>query len=1820
MKHKFRPKLLTAILLAAGAVGCGSPETMHPDEAMGWITAFTPELVDQRATIRIETGDSLRKYLDTLRPLNQVFRFRPSVRGTARYADGGRFVEFEPAPGALKQGHRYTCRVRLNRLTGVDTLSDFGFDFTVSRREVELTAPCTRIDPERADRVIIESSLLFNVAPEPAAVDPMQIETDAKNVSVRIIPTDDPHCYLLHLSGIERRTDDIRLRIRYRSNGGFAADEICTTIPGMAAFKLLDARRVEAAQPWIELNFSDPLSAEQDLEGLVTLDGIEPVTIFRHGAQLKLTYPPNGLTDLTLRLSDRIRSRDGRRLGEEIEQHFTQEVIPPAVEIPVSGTILPDEGNLRLPFRAVNLAAVDVEVVKVFTDNILTFLQENELNETTQLRRVGRLIYRRTIRLDDDPTLDLHRWQNFSVNLQGLFRQERGAIYNIRLSFRQAYSLYGRTTVADFDLQPDPDAEETDLWDKPVSYLSREAPDCNWDEYDWRERNDPSKPSYYMLSQRMPEYNLAASRIGLIVKRGAGDRMWCAATDLTTSAPLAGIRLTARNFQMREIGSGHTDREGFAELRLKGSPYVVTASDGRSTTYLKVNGGHELSTSRFDVGGRKNQPGIKGFIYGERGVWRPGDEIHLTLIVEDRLGKLPANHPVTMELYTPDDHLYERQTQTETADGIHVFHIRTTEQAPTGSWEVRFRVGGQIFRQTVRIETIRPNRLKIDLAAPDVLRAGQRAEISLETRWLTGPAAAGLHAKVEMALYGQPSPFAEYEDYTFSNPLNDFTESTHDVLSVRLDSLGLGRGSVTLPANRQAPGPLQAVLIARVEEPDGGESLTSRTVRYAPFEAFAGVNLGSREFETDRDLHFPVVAVDAQGKPLAGRQLEYRIYRLDWSWWWEGSAQDLDRYVQSSSAEIVASGSLTSAIKPTAIPFRIDYPAWGKYLVLVRDLQQGHTTGGVIFIDWPDWRGHAGKSDPTSATMLSVALDKRYYETGETATVYLPRAADGRVLLSVENGSEVISRRWIRTSADRETAVKLPVTRQMAPNFYLHAMLLQPWNRTSNDLPIRMYGIDGATVVDHGTILHPEIEVADEIRPQQEFSIRIRERNGRPMSYTLAVVDEGLLDITSFRTPDPWAAMNRREALGVRTWDMYQEVIGSTAGRFTPILSIGGDEALRRAAGQEKRFNPVVRFLGPFTLNGGTKTHRLKLPMYVGSVRVMVVAARDGAYGHAERNVTVRSPLMLLPTLPRTLACGDRVRMPVNLFALERGIGEVHTEIRVEGPLAIEGERSKRIVMSDPGERMLEFGLTCDSLASGWGRVTVTAVGNGQRAVEQIAVEVRNPLPEIVTSRTRTLPAGASERFEWQASSQGKVRMSLTSIPAIDFEGAFAFFENYAHECTEQLSSRALYLLHARRFLPEEERLRAEKTLPALLKAIASRQLSDGGFVYWPGMAEAHEWVTSMAGAVMTEARRQGFNVPTATYGRWIHHQTEISRRYRHTGDQTGDLQQAYRLYTLVQAGERPSAAMNRLRESEQLPSQALLRLAAAYVLTGRRDVAADLLARADAAPQAEESYATFGSSLRDEALALETWVLTGAIDRALASARHIVGQFSPTGASTQEVAFVSVAMDRLAGRIGNSSAEIAWKSPDGATASRRDFRGSECLTLDPTDGAVTVENRGGGEVSVSLTTTRRPSVREPIKGSACGIEIKVGYTDAQGRTIDVDRLAQGEEFLARIEVLARDRSSESMALSYVAPSGWEIWNDRLMAPADGESEWDHTDIRDGRICWYFALRRGSSRSFTVRLRAAYAGRYLLPPTICEDMYDSRCRAMTEVGWSEVVR
>jgi uncharacterized protein YfaS (alpha-2-macroglobulin family) len=777
----------------------------------------------------------------------------------------------------------------------------------------------------------------------------------------------------------------------------------------------------------------------------------------------------------------------------------------------------------------------------------------------------------------------------------------------------------------------------------------------------------------------------------------------------------------------------------------------------------------------------------------------------------------------------------------------------------------------------------------------------------------------------------------------------------------------------------------------------------------------------------------------------------------------------------------------------------------------------------------------------------------------------------------------------------------------MAPNFYIHITLVQPYGNASNDLPIRLYGVQRIGVENPASHLQPVIKMADTVAPEEQFTVQVSEKDGKPMTYTLAIVDEGLLDLTGFKTPDPWSEMYRTEALGVKTWDLYDQVIGAYGGRFSEMLGIGGDESNRRNARKDNRFNPVVAFYGPYTLNRGTATHKVTLPMYVGSVRVMVVAGHAPAYGNAEKTVTVKAPLMVLPTLPRTLADGEKVTLPVNVFAMEEGVRNASVSIKVEGPVQVVGANSQELAFEDIGDKLAYFNLA--ATGEGLAKITVTATGSGHKAYETVALEVQPANPETVSVTHTTLAKGKTASF----SPEGKATLEIAGFPALDATGIYRRMKNYNYNCTEQLAAKGLVMLNLAPLLSDADAADATSIVPSVIAEIYSRQAKDGGFVLWPGGKSSDSWVSSMVGVFLYSASKKGYDVSRTVLKNWENYQKNLSKAFRLAGNSAfSDLDECYRLYSLAFAGDAQQGAMNRMKESPELVTRVAWMLADAYAVSGKPQVAQELTAVAN--PEFEEysSPLTYGSSLRDRAVALEVLVRTDRMADALSMASSVAEYFLDGYWSTQEAAFGAVAMGRLFEKIGNKNIS--------ARVGKDNIKSPKSLYSMPLDGKTEVENTSDGDLYLTMVDIARAPAGTVVPAKASGIGIKVAYTNGSGAPVNPASLRQGTEFTAVVTVTNNTaKSISNLALSERIPSGWEIQNERLRG-GQTVQEGDYKDIRDDRCNWFFDLPQGSNKRFTLKLRAAYAGEFVLPAITCEAMYDSHIAANTASGTAVVTK
>ncbi|HMB99505.1 MAG TPA: alpha-2-macroglobulin family protein, partial [Flavobacteriaceae bacterium] len=745
--------------------------------------------------------------------------------------------------------------------------------------------------------------------------------------------------------------------------------------------------------------------------------------------------------------------------------------------------------------------------------------------------------------------------------------------------------------------------------------------------------------------------------------------------------------------------------------------------------------------------------------------------------------------------------------------------------------------------------------------------------------------------------------------------------------------------------------------------------------------------------------------------------------------------------------------------------------------------------------------------------------------------------------------------------------------------------------------------------------------------------IKVSEKNKKAMTYTIAVVEEGLLDLTRFKTPNAWDEFYKREALGVKTWDVFDDVIGAYSGSIDQVFAIGGDG--NAAAGKNKkanRFKPVVTYLGPFELKAGeNKTHTIKLPNYIGSVRTMVVAGNNktDAYGSADKAVQVKKPLMVLASLPRKLSPGEKVTLPVTVFAMENKVKNVNISLKLSDGISIVGEQTRALSFDKPDEQMTYFELNV-SKAKGINTVEVVASGNGEKSTYKVELDVVNPNPITSKSIDKTLEANATQSLDFSTFGvvgTNSATIEFSTMPPMDFSRRLQYLIQYPHGCVEQTTSGVFPQLFLNDIfdLTFDKKQQIQSNIENGIKRLAYFQQPNGGMSYWMGENTANDWGTSYAGHFMIEAEKKGFVLPLTFKSNWLKYQKQAARDWRPSyRTYNSDLAQAYRLYTLALAGSPDLASMNRLREFSEISNEAKWRLAAAYALAGQKEASEDISQRANINFQPQKyNYYTYGSIDRNRAMALETMVLTkNSKTRELA--QYIAKDLSGNNwMSTQTTAYSLLAMAKMVKANGGKALNLTY-TINGKTEtinSKNVIAQRELKVLDGNN-TMSFTNNKDNVIHVRVLNSGKLSLGNELAEQR-GLSVSVVYKDLKGNKIDVTKLQQGQDFVATVSVSnMKNENVNNVALTQIFPSGWEIVNTRFTAFGDTTvSQARYTDIRDDRVNFYFDLNKKGkhgTKTFNVMLNASYLGTYYLPGIQAEAMYDNEYLVRTKGNWITV--
>lgn len=1805
MKHTnlaLKAILFIGIVLFTISCGDSAPieETIITTELAKIIHSYTKDEIkpEDNIEVRFQKLMVTQEDVDAKKSVEGAFTFKDEIEGKAYWTDRKTLI-FDPNEPLTKWASYY-AELDLSKVM-TDSLKENMLRFSFSVEGQAITAFENKLSLVKIDDpqwVVLEGKISFQ-----QAIDLEELKKELElegpqSVNLNISSTDENNKEFMFTSEkLERTNSEQKFKLHIDADAFDLKDDLNKDfyISSISDMKIEKVELQEDGRtPKMSLVFSDEFDFSQNIDGLVKIEPQTEVKLKRSGKRLILDAQFKFGTTYKITLEKGIRSKWGSSLQEQVTETVKIKDIMPQVEFVSDGYINPLYNNYKIQFYTTNLERVHLELKKVYADDISEFVRNERLHsvndrkqafDNTYINRTGVIVHNETFDIDQDK----NTWKLNEIDLSKVVELDKKALYLVRLNFNKRDILIK-------DSYADKFIEENGQIYKPVLF----------------------------------------SDIGLTAKK-TEDNYTVYVSDLKTGKPLKGVLVELRRkydgYDNPIRDSKISDSKGKVTLHWNDryfyqySHYILAHyKDQRSV--IKFNE-MEWNSSGFDIGGVDYKQDTKVFAYTERGVYRPGDDINLSLIARHHQYKYPSNKPLTMDLYNPEGKKVYEVSSKENKDGFYNFKFETSDSDPTGTWYAKWRLGDRWYNHPVKIETIVPFKLKLKMHPEKAVIDWQEDSLKteLEVKYLFGTPAKKLDAEVEMELNHLNKKFPKYAKFNFSNPGLSYQRNQSKIYTGKLDEDGKAQIRKKLPIFNNVPSAILMKLSTKVLEKGGRPNQHTQYITIDPYAHYVGVQ-GERYnyFQAGDDMELPVILCDSKGNAVAGKSLKYRIYLNENRWWWDFDRNGKMRFKTDQNTVLVKEGLVETGKEHSIIKY-VPIELGCYFIEVIDENGTGHSTGYVF----NTYRYGSVPSGQDAGT-LNLSADKSSYQVGDVAKVKFPVPQEGSVLLTIEQGNEVISEKWLDVEGEKFMEMEIPITREMVPNAYAVISLMQPHAQTVNDRPIRMYGILPLEVVDPETVQDIDIITSDFFRPKEDFEVKVQMKHKKKTQFTIAVVDEGLLDITAFKTPQPWDYFYQKTRLDVETYDMYNHVINANKGDVFKTFAIGGDMDYRKSQQKKKgkkRFKPVSLFKGVLeTDENGYALVKFKMPNYIGSVRIMVIAVEDDAYGSAEKSVPVKSELMIQPSLPRVLGPAETIKVPVSVFAMEPNMGKVKVKIDIEGPISVLGTSEHEFNFSKVDDKDCFFDLKVDD-AAGQSKITISATSSQYSAEEITDLMVRPSSPRLYESKEHKLLKTETWTTEVPMigmEGSNNATLTLSPFPNINFGSRLRYLIRYPYGCLEQTTSSAFPQLYLKDFIeyPEAFAKEIDENINGGIQRLRNFQRYDGNLSYWPYSDYVNSWANLYAGHFMISTKDKGYHIPMDLYENWLTYVSNSSRNGY--GD---NLRRAYRVYLLALASRSALSEMNILRESHlgQMSNVEKWLLAAAYKLSGQEATASSIIRNISTYAKDYQNFnESFGTSLRDEALMLECAVILEQFDIADQLAQTISKKMSSTSYYSTHSLGVSISA------LGKYVTHLSKGKPVNIKGTITLASGKTIPFESKKATSIHITGNFGKDIKVSVDPSTTVDhiyatlnyngvpLHDPTETVSKNLNLAVTYYDEDGNTIDVTSLQQGKTFYARfhIENMSTQNLKE-LALVQVLPSGWEVENMRLLGQNLPtwmnwtQGSYDYLDIRDDRVMWFFGMCKNhyscNKKDFVIKLNAVTVGEYELPSTLCEAMYNDEFKA-----------
>ncbi|WP_425087559.1 MG2 domain-containing protein [Stappia sp.] len=1551
-------------------------------------------------------------------------------------------------------------------------------------------------------------------------------------------------------------------------------------------FRILDHQvDADSATPRICVVFSDKLQRNADMEPFVRVTGAGPFSVEGDEAQICIDGVRHGERYSVL-VRQGVPAADGETLEKSASLNVYVRDRSPSVRFLGRAYVLPAGDGATIPVVSVNTSTVEAEIYRIGERGLAPALRDRRVLSQLDPSRADQL------------------------------RDEYGEkVWSGEIETRAPLNTDVTTAipVADLGLEMEPGI---------YAMVARAAADKK---NEW----GPRATQWFLVSD-----------LGISAYSGAdGATVIVRALSDASAVADATVRLVAVNNDV--LGEVKSDAQGFARF----APGLSRGTGGLAPALVSVETGAgdyaflDLTAPAFDlsdrgVSGRAAPGPVDVFAWLDRGVYRPGETVHAGAMARDRNADARAGLPLTFIYDRPDGVEHLRVMVADAGEGGRAHALDLPAGAQQGGWTLRVHAdpkAAPLAQTSFLVEDFQPER--VDYTPETEAEAFDPAsppEVSITARFLYGAPASGQRLEGEVIV----TPTREMPGYPgYSFGLADeqiFPDRTSLPDGLETDADGRVQFVPPLPELQDTTAGYRARIVTRLVEAGGRFVERGLELPIRPDGQRLGVKTAfDGGVEEGGPAEFDIVAISPSGERIAADGVSWNLSKLDTRYQWY-RADGRWSYEPVTTSRRMESGTLEIA---AGAPARLSVPVdWGRYRL---EIAGGSGSGMATSVEFnAGW--YVSSASSQTPDVLEVGLDKEAYRVGETATLRMTPRVDGVALVSVMSDRLIESRTVPVTAGESE--VSFEITDDWGSGAYVTATLLQPMDLKENRMPSRALGLQWLKV-DPGARRHTvSLDAPERIRPRTTLDVGVRvagQEPGKPAYLTIAAVDVGILNLTGFEAPEPsgWYFGQRR--LGVDIRDFYGQLIDRTAGERGRVRS-GGDGMGLNLGAPPPQEAPVALFSGVVETDaGGRATVSFEVPDFNGTLKLMAVAWSAGGVGEAQRDVTVRDPLVMTATLPRFLAPGDDSRLLVEIDNVEGAAGDYEITAEITGPIATDLGANRRQLRLEAGERRsLRVPIRAGDLPGDASVVLRLSGPDSPVGEKTLALGVRDTTPPVTRRSHVTLAAGGSLMLDAGTLAGLQPRTARVSVAngglaRINVPGLLAALDRYPYGCTEQTASRALPLLYVNEMAISaglDTDVDVRERVQTAIGRVLGNQGSNGAFGLWNSYGGSDTWLDAYVTDFLLRARDRNYDVPERAMTAAL---DNLENRVAYASDfESGGEDIAYALYVLARASR---ASLGDLRYYADVKLDAFgsalakAQIGAALSLYGETTRAKLAFDAALGATEQSESIGyrdDYGTALRDAAgvLAYATRAKVDGLDTP-ALARQVGNrQDAAFSLSTQDMAWLLLAGHELQQTAAESAFALNGNAVSGALASR--FDGADLLT-DP----VSLANRGGTAQDVVVTVSGKPSVPEPATGQ--GYRITRAYYDLDGNSVDPAGVAVNTR-LAVVLTVTRDRPGRGRVMVVDRlPAGLTIDNPRLVRSGDvGALDWldsidnaEHVEFRDDRFVVAVDETRlnGDRYTFAYLARASVPGRFALPPATVEDMYRPDLNGRTAAGRFEVL-